>query len=615
MRLAFAALVCCAGPAGMATDTGVPVDQQGPVCLEPCGSPPTGTLIGSIWKFVNAGPRRSVDGSTMLQLVVATSSVPAGCLTVVRAGKVLTAATTDVRPCNSSSPLQHWVIDNPANGTLFSAASLAELSAVGAAGTRVDINNHQNLSGTALGMAPSCPTCARWRILPQSTPAHFQLQLLSWAAVDQCAWHVRCTASHCGDEPPSPPPPSPPPPTPPTPSPPAPPPAPPQPPAPAPPNSTYRGHPVGIWEGETDGLPIDDKYKPPTNPLLGNGHLGVMISTVPFHTIAGGPPAGPAFNLSGGRGPGPPTAAQGGLPVLNFWLGSNAMWRMYPEQASILGSTLQGDRVALGGLTIRIGNLFADDDDADNGGVVFRAEQRIAVGELYTSHRGACGEFETRTRMHPSQNVVLVNCTWTPWTSPQCKQPPNAAAATATVEVSTWTFVRSTLVDHFHSPWMEPLSMAVSAGRESDAQWVTRQALPWNQTSPRMVRAALATSFAGATLTDRKMHADDWLAEAQTSLVLSRGGGPTSFAITTALAENLANPADSTFVVAERAVAMAVAAAAAAARASLVAAADEFWSAYWNRSKITLSSRPLLQRVWAGANYALGCTCPVQHSI
>ena len=156
--------------------------------------------------------------------------------------------------------------------------------------------------------------------------------------------------------------------------------------------------------------------------------------------------------------------------------------------------------------------------------------------------------------------------------------------------------------------------MAVSAGRELDEQWVTRQALPWNQTSPRMVRAALATSFAGhVTLTDRKMHADDWLAEAQTSLILSRGGGPTTFGIITALAENLANPADSTFVVAERAVSMAVAAAAAAAQASLVAAADEFWSAYWNRSKITLSSRPLLQRVWAGANYALGCTCPVQH--
>ena len=312
----------------------VPTSQQGPICLQSCAAKPTTTLLGSAWRFLNAsGGRQEVaPGSVMLQLAVgaaSSSSTSAGCLSVVRVGEVLTAAGTDVRPCNASSPLQRWLVDDPANGTLLSSATPSELSAMGASGAQVDINNHQTLNGTALEMAPPCDACARWRVVPltPSAGAHFQLQLLSWGAVKQCVWHVQCSATHCGDSPPPAPPPSPPTPPPPSPSPPPVPPAPPAPPPAPAPNATYRGYPVGLWrEGQTDPLPIDDKYRPPTNPLLGNGHLGVMISTAPFSTIAGGPPGAPAFNMSDGRGPGRPTESQGGLPVLNFFLGSNAMY-------------------------------------------------------------------------------------------------------------------------------------------------------------------------------------------------------------------------------------------------------------------------------------------------
>jgi hypothetical protein len=161
---------------------------------------------------------------------------------------------------------------------------------------------------------------------------------------------------------------------------------------------------------------------------------------------------------------------------------------MYPDNEGVLGSKLMGDRVSLGGISIRLGQLFA----ADNTSVVFHAEQRLAVGELYTRHRSACGEFVTSTHLHPSDNVMIVNCSWTPLTPPgsdMCTPRGNLTPRNLpTVEVATWTFVQSTLVDHNHNPWLTPLSMAVSAGRESDAQWVTRQALPWNETSPRMVR-------------------------------------------------------------------------------------------------------------------------------
>jgi hypothetical protein len=355
-------------------------------------------------------------------------------------------------------------------------------------------------------------------------------------------------------------------------------------------------------------LPSDDKYHPPTNPLLGNGHLGVLISTEPFATVQGGPPGAPAFNLSGGRGPATPTKSQGGLPILNFWLGSNAMWRMYADNEDVLGSKLMGDRVSLGGISIRLGDLFA----ADKTSIVFHAEQRLAVGELFTSHRSACGEFVTRTHLHPSDNVMIINCSWTPWSpagSDVCMPTGNSTSHNlATVEVATWTFVQSTLVDHFHSPWSTPLSMAVSAGRERDAQWVTRQALPWNESSPRMVRAALATSFsASAKLTARKMYADDWIAEVKTAIVLPRGGGgqnTTNFAAVTTLAENLANSSDSSFALAERAVGMAVDAAKDPSK--IVTVAEAWWEAYWNRSSVVLPTRPLVQRVWAGANAALG---------
>ena len=158
--------------------------------------------------------------------------------------------------------------------------------------------------------------------------------------------------------------------------------------------------------------------------------------------------------------------------MLNFFLGSNAMWRMYSDTEQILGSQLMGDRVGTGGLTLRLGDLFSGEAP---GSVLFRAEQRIANGELYTSHRGTCGEFETRSRIHPVKNVLLVNCSWTPWASKNCTLPHPGSAAT--VEIATWTFVQTTLVDHFHTPWLTPLSMSVSAGREADAQWVTRQAV------------------------------------------------------------------------------------------------------------------------------------------
>ena len=151
---------------------------------------------------------------------------------------------------------------------------------------------------------------------------------------------------------------------------------------------------------------------------------------------------------------------------------------MYSDTEQVLGSKLMGDRVGTGGLTLRLGDLFSGETV---GSVVFRAEQRTANGELYTSHRGACGEFETRTRIHPVKNVLLVNCSWTPWAGKDCR-PPRAGSSIATVEVATWTFVQTTLVDHLHAPWLTPLSIAVSAGRESDAQWVTRQAVRQSST-------------------------------------------------------------------------------------------------------------------------------------
>jgi hypothetical protein len=132
--------------------------------------------------------------------------------------------------------------------------------------------------------------------------------------------------------------------------------------------------------------------------------------------------------------------------------------------------------------------------------------------------------------------------------------------------------------------------------------------LYYAQLTGRMVRAALATSFsASAKLTARKMYADDWIAEVKTAIALPRSGGgrkTISFAVMTALAENLANPSDSSFAVAERAVGMAVDAVKDPSK--VVTAAEAWWEAYWNRSSVVLPTRPLVQRVWAGANAALG---------
>ena len=374
---------------------------------------------------------------------------------------------------------------------------------------------------------------------------------------------------------------------------------------------------VGSWTADTDELPNNLL---PSVPLIGNGYLGVALSSVPFGSFQ-------EPGLVPSRGPGaqcrdPGCGTHG--PGLNLWLGSNAMWGVYGASAdrADLGPAGRAQRTHLAGLTIDVGELFRG-DDAPTTVVGFSAQQHIANGTLVARHSSARhGVLETVAFVHPALNVLVVNCSWTPATPANGTVPATASAAAASVvaaanvTVATWTYARMQNYNPNHGglnpgqTW--PLIAPVTAGLTPEGvQWITRSTTPDNVTTPRAVHAAVATATSpGATavaVVDQfVLHAGakNQISQAATVLTLQAPAkNAASFTVITAVADNLLRVADAPELVA---VAAAAVAAPTAAPGAVAAAATEHWRAFWGRSRVRLPTQPLIEHMWLGAQYILG---------
>lgn len=187
---------------------GVPINQQGPVCLEPCAKK-AGATTSSTWKFVS-----NTSAGVMVQLIEQGAPSQSQCLTVTGPHATLTGGI-DVRSCNDSLALQRWQFEN--DGSIQSSATESQLESVGVGGSRyLGVNNDQNLSGTALQMVNKFEG-GKWKVVSSTSATNNDFQLVSITYGSQCAWHVNCSSEYCGDAPPLPPPSPPPQPSPPPP--------------------------------------------------------------------------------------------------------------------------------------------------------------------------------------------------------------------------------------------------------------------------------------------------------------------------------------------------------------------------------------------------------------
>jgi hypothetical protein len=192
----------------LAVSVSVPVDQQGPICIQPCGlpSPP------SNWQMHWVLPAQGQVGAVRM------GGAQAKCLTAV-AGSAFHGWNDmlDAHPCNASDPAQKWSFGNgTGKGGSTSAQQLVfkgDANAVGGpnwggcgkltAGCCVDVNNHQSDSGTTL-QGDGCGGTGLFEAVAGGAVGQVKLKLAGSTYEDRCMTHVPLPPP-----PPAPPPPPP----------------------------------------------------------------------------------------------------------------------------------------------------------------------------------------------------------------------------------------------------------------------------------------------------------------------------------------------------------------------------------------------------------------------
>lgn len=337
------------------------------------------------------------------------------------------------------------------------------------------------------------------------------------------------------------------------------------------------------------------------------------------------------------------------------------------------------------------------------------ATNRSAISANTTASNNVGGVFITRTMMHPSKDVFTTTCTWTPAAMQHKphRQPKKGskdysgrATPAPNITVSTWTWAQMQRCTWIRgicrglSPgWNNALRVPVESGilaaphdttkptRNSSSSsnnkniesndntnnssggksaskvvWVSREAIPANVTSPRPIRASLATkvsitdgssssSGGGSVVAEYNNQAADptpgsgnvgddaaeavviistaSLAPARhatstitspspprsTSLPASSSSSSSSqmlkFVITAGVAVNIEDASQTIGSVVEAATAKVTTPDAAA--PAVLAAASLHWQQFWNQSRISLPTEPQLEAMWLGAQYNLGC--------
>ena len=302
-----------------------------------------------------------------------------------------------------------------------------------------------------------------------------------------------------------------------------------------------------------------------------------------------------------------------------MYVGSNAMWGVYPSLKPALGHNGKGTRRAVGGVSLSGLEALLGSGVSNGTGVTFSAEQRITRGELHTTMQSAAGTFTTITRMDPRTNVMTLSCSWAP--SPlyrAAQQQPTGGAAPLNLTLSAWVISRypgtppGQMDGPFKGPVLLPTSSSVLNGTTLIA---TREAVPTTIQSPRRIKVALAVTTQPPTLVgatsaqavngpascDLPPHVHhpcdpDPVAAATGYIPLTGGRSKRhSFTVVTAMADNLHSGST-----ADTASLGAVAAqlAQAAQPAALASSASEWWSNFWARSYVHLPTEPDLEALW-----------------
>ena len=338
---------------------------------------------------------------------------------------------------------------------------------------------------------------------------------------------------------------------------------------------------VGIWNGSLPALPQTSAGNLPHSPMLGNGYMGVQLATAR---------ASDSIVNTSTRGPAAPQGSS-----LHLYIGSNAMWGVYPATKPALGPTAKATRRAVGGVSLS--GLDALLGPPGAAGAAFSAEQRIMDGELRTIAHSSSGTFTTVTKIGPRANVLTLTCSWVPSAS-------SAAAAPVNLTLGVWALNRYLgTPPGQHAPAVLPTTATVL---DTSTLVATREAVPTGIDSPRRIKVALAVAVKSLTIvaaSSAQASGTDPVSAATGYMRLDRASRST-FTIVAAMADNLHTPAADTTSLG--------AVAAKLARdtdpSALAAEAVEWWAKFWARSFVHLPTEVAVEALWNGAQYILACS-------
>lgn len=341
---------------------------------------------------------------------------------------------------------------------------------------------------------------------------------------------------------------------------------------------------VGNWTGPLNLLPNSQL---PHAPLLGNGAIGVALDHHSDMAIDTG--VGPGRNNS-----------------LDVWLGSNSFWSCAPCLSSAPGCCRI---VSIGGMVLSFLPTFSGEEP-----IAFYAEQRIGSAQLSTRWEAADeSTVTTLTFIHPTKNVVVTNLTWTP-------SPARGATTPLLMNVSVWVNKPSTSGFHprpasvgcMDAATMQPMPCENVVADNGTFLVASRQATSYPEGSPKPAWAGLAAAVHGAGATGYSVtsRVPGSLWEAAGTFVVQPGETASVF-LSEAEAFDALSPDPS----------LAAAALLSGALQSptpaedVAAAAAAWWGDLWAQSSVSLPSQPLVEQLWAGAQYILACTASTDASV
>jgi hypothetical protein len=330
--------------------------------------------------------------------------------------------------------------------------------------------------------------------------------------------------------------------------------------------------PTGSWEGEVvGGAPSGHLGNPGHNvPLLGNGYLGLVLQSSPTGTGTHG------IDFDGS--------------TVDFFLNTNANWDCEKSKTGSLPPAVCSMR-GLGGLTLNALNSSGAGRQLYGSASSFVAEQRLANGSLWTMRRGADGSsLETETVIHPELNQLLTTLTYLG---------PGGTADGGSplgLELQLWSLGKTS---HVRSSANSSCTLSADGKTASCVRHYNPGATTTGYVS---VATALATLVVGATAPTRSavtieacVSRFECISTATTAYELSPGQ---TLQLITTSADNLltGNAHDPIQDAASLALD--------GSPAAIAEASSAFWRDYWNASSVELPTRPALERMWFGSQYA-----------